>query len=85
MPTRNGALHDGNIEDLIYSNQRLGECIVKKNTELDQLRKQVRRIMGRGDFLQRFLTEAIMQTLSEKEKNGTGSNSAILTHMVSMK
>merc|ERR1712194_30024 len=75
------ASFDGSMESLLWNNKKLGECIVKKDTQLNQLRKQIRRLTGKGDFLQGFLADAIIQTLNEKNRDCTGNNSDISAHV----
>jgi len=74
------ASFDGSTENLLCNNKKLGECIVKKDTQLNQLRKQIRRLTGKGDFLQGFLADAIIKTLNEKNRDCTVSNSDTSAH-----
>jgi len=65
------ASFDDRMENVIWNYRNQTESIVKKNAQLDQSRKQVKRLSVRDNIIQRFLMDAIMQT--QKKMHNTNN------------
>ena len=59
---------DQHVENVVWNYMQQEECVAKKNAQLNLLQKQIQRLTSNSSFAQRFLADAIMQTLNEMNR-----------------
>ena len=67
--TESNISFDKSMKLMARALERKNEHVIKKDSQLNLLQKQIERLTSKRNFLEGFLADAIMQTLAKKREN----------------